>query len=88
VDYLARGTDAWYYFTVWNSKLIAIYFFFAIICSIIGFIYKSREKDGISNRFDRGMNERDPVWSSSTIVFGSVVHVLYQVCGGIFACDK
>jgi hypothetical protein len=85
VNYAARGTDVWYYFTVWNLELISIYYFFAMICSIIGFVYKSRENDCIDDRSDGNLNKEGTIWSSSVIAFGQFVHILFEVCGGIFS---
>jgi hypothetical protein len=55
-----------------------------MICSIIGFVNKSRGKDYIHDRSGGNLNKEGHVWSSSVIAFGQFVHILFEVCGGIF----
>mmetsp|Transcript_17614 Transcript_17614/g.16957 ORF Transcript_17614/g.16957 Transcript_17614/m.16957 type:complete len:338 (-) Transcript_17614:124-1137(-) len=93
-NYASRGdTHIWFYFTVWNTKLISIYFLFAMTTSIIGFVYESRENNDNDDNSDTvfaDINGRGAinsktygiVWPARIITFGRIVHVLFQVCGG------
>jgi hypothetical protein len=98
-NYASRGnTHIWFYFTVWNTELISIYFLFAMTTSIIGFVYESSKNDDNSNTISADVNGREFInsktygimWPSRIITFGRIVHILFQVCGGkvyIYRCQ-
>lgn len=81
-NYNLHGTDQWFYFSSWNSKLLAFFFLFAIISSVIGFIgeagyYQSSQDIEIGNNLSTRLK-----WSQNTINFGHLTHILFEICGG------
>lgn len=90
-NYAVRSPHIWFYFTIWNTELISVFFVFAMTSSIIGFVYESSKDNDRRDSFDGEMKRREAlnkkshriIWPSSIIAFGHVVHILFQVCGGM-----
>ena len=71
--FYARNSDAWYFFTIWNTTLMGIYFLIASTFSFIEVLYPNRddkEKINCNNRFFLTENH------------ARLLHILFEVMGG------
>lgn len=72
-NYIHAGGDIAYFFTLWNIDLIAVYYTFVLIASIIGVYYDS-------NISQEGSDETN--WSPKMQNFGYIIQILFEVAGG------
>jgi hypothetical protein len=92
-NYIDSGGFIWFYFTMWNVELLSIYYFFTLVCSIIGFCnrpkimtpagsYYVEDYTGTMKEATRQPRYAAIHWSYKIARFGRIVHVLFGVCGG------
>lgn len=81
-NYVLRNRNQWFYFTLWNAQLIALYFFLAVSCSIIGFIYGNKSNSNLCVVKVTNESSTRIVWSAEITRFAHIVRILFEVCGG------
>lgn len=84
-NYIIVGSQQWFLFSMWNTELLSIYFGCAVISSVYGIVYG--EDHSIPSTIidvEGGSRERRTrvLWSSEVIMFGRIVQILFEVCGG------
>ena len=85
-DLTMDDNKSWFYFTNWNTKLIALFFLFAVILSILGLFHIPKEikndsflsLSSISTNDDENDNDENII----LLRFSKIFHVLFEVCGG------
>ena len=81
-NYVINGQNQWYFFTLWNLELISLYFFLAVGCSIMGFIYGNKSQSNLCVVKVTNESSTRIVWSSTINRFAYMMHVLYEITGG------
>lgn len=92
-NYINTGGFIWIYFTTWNVELLSIYYFFTLVCSVIGFCNRptvltpagSYYVEDYTNTMKEATRQPKYAaihWSYRISRFGRIVHVLFGVCGG------
>ena len=96
LNYIQSGGYIWFYFTIWNVELLSIYYFFALICSLIGVFRKQKLMTPVGRYYveDYSGNLKESAdpktstpleWSKHTARFGKATHALFSVCLGTAA---
>lgn len=81
-NYILVSRNQWFYFTLWNAQLIALYFFLAVCCSIIGFIYGNKSSSNLCVVKMTNESSTRIIWSAEITRFAHIVRILFEVCGG------
>lgn len=95
-NYIRTNGTFWYFFTLWNMQLLSVYYFFTLVCSIIGVFKKPKIKSPVGRYYvedysgnlkeSADQNNSAPLeWSIHTVRFGNIVHALFAICSGVNA---
>ena len=95
-NYIRTNGTSWSFFTLWNMQLLSVYYFFTLVCSIIGVFKKPKIKSPVGRYYvedysgnlkeSADQNNSAPLeWSIHTVRFGNIVHALFAICSGVNA---
>ena len=81
-NYVINGRNQWYFFTLWNLELISLYYFLAVGCSIMGFVYGNKSLSNLCVIKVTNESSTRILWSIAINRFAYMMHILYEICGG------
>lgn len=81
-NYEINGQNQWFFFTLWNLELMSLYFFLAVGCSIMGFVYGNKSLSNLCVVKMTNESSTRIVWSAGINRFTYLVHILFEICGG------
>lgn len=81
-NYVFVGGYQWFYFSVWNNELLCIYYFLALLCSMIGLFSKPQPSSTRGSDVSDDSNEYTMHWNNNTMRLAKVTHILFEVCSG------
>lgn len=78
-NYVFVGGYQWFYFSLWNAELLSIYYFLALLCSMIGLFSKPQPPTARSSDDTSGSITQ---WSNNTLRLGRITQIFFEVCSG------
>jgi hypothetical protein len=84
-NYFFNGGNQWYYFSLWNVELLSIYYFMALMCSVMGLCNQPEvvKANGYHYEERNKLDTHVPRKFSVHIArLGRLTHILLEVCGG------